>query len=117
MTLAVLAAAAALVTLVSVYQQRWNVAGAAAVVLLVLAMSGISPRASHVIHRAWMAIAATLSYVNSRLLLGASFFLVLTPTSLLMKLTGRDALALKPGGESGWVRRRRRERSDFERAF
>ncbi len=47
------------------------------------------------VHRAWMALGAALGWVNTRVLLGAVFFLVVTPLGALMRMTGRDPLRRK----------------------
>ena len=44
------------------------------------------------IYRAWMAVGAALGWVNTRILLGAVFFLVVTPIGAVMRMTGRDPL-------------------------
>ncbi len=44
------------------------------------------------VYRAWMAIGAALGWVNTRILLGAVFFLVVTPIGAVMRMTGRDPL-------------------------
>ena len=118
-TVGVLAAASALLLALQLYQRHQTAAIGAAIVLLLLASTALSHRASSRIHRAWMSLARALGYVNSRVLLGLSFFLILVPTGLLMQLSGRDTLRVKPHQGSGWTPRRSRAqtRSAFERAF
>lgn len=50
---------------------------------------------ARLIHRLWMALADGLSRVIPSLLLGAVFFIVLTPIALLMRVTRGSALVLK----------------------
>lgn len=73
-------------------------AAGAAIAALALALPGtIEP-----LWRALMAITLPIGWVVSRLILIALFYLVLTPLSFLLSLTGRDILKLKRGGESYW---------------
>lgn len=41
------------------------------------------------IHLTWMMIAKLLGYINSRILLSITFFIILTPIALLMRLLGK----------------------------
>ncbi|MHC4563866.1 MAG: SxtJ family membrane protein [Planctomycetota bacterium] len=59
----------------------------------VLGLTGT--KAALPIYWAWMAIAFVMGNIISRLALIAAFLLVVTPISLLMRLTGRDRLRLK----------------------
>jgi len=79
---------------------------AAASLLLALALF-VKP-AANAIARGWLAFAEVLGAVNSRILLGAIFYLFLTPIALLARLTRGDFLHLKRGegaGRSYWQRR------------
>ena len=51
----------------------------------------------------WWKMALFLGYVNARILLGILFALVLTPTSLVWKLAGRDPLARRRAEWKGWT--------------
>ena len=44
------------------------------------------------VYRAWMAVGAALGWINTRVLLGAVFYLVVTPIGAVMRMTGRDPL-------------------------
>ena len=79
---------------------------AAASLLLALALF-VKPAAT-AIARGWLAFAEVLGAVNSRILLGAIFYLFLTPIALLARLTRGDFLHLKRrsgGDRSYWQRR------------
>ncbi len=78
-----------------------------------LAAAGVSlllglflPRVLAPLNRAWMAIGHGLGWVNSKIILGFIFFIIVTPTALLMKALGRDLLSrrLQHSG-SYWVKR------------
>jgi hypothetical protein len=66
---------------------------AAAAVLCVCALG--APAALAPAYRAWMAVGSALGWVNTRLLLGAVFFLVVTPIGAVMRMTGRDPMHRK----------------------
>ena len=79
---------------------------AAATLLLALALF-VRP-AANAIARGWLAFAEVLGAFNSRILLGAIFYLFLTPIALLARLTRGDFLHLKKAegaGRSYWQRR------------
>ena len=47
------------------------------------------------IYIVWMKFAAGLAWVNTRLILGIFFYLVLTPVGLIMRVLGKDPLTRK----------------------
>ena len=65
---------------------------AAAVGLLVGAIGVARPRFIHPIYLVWMYAAYPIGFVMSHLILGAIFYVVLTPVGLVMKLVGYDPL-------------------------
>jgi hypothetical protein len=67
----------------------------------------LRPRTIDPIFRAAMAIATPIGWVVSKVLLGAVFYLVLTPIAVLFRLIKRDALArrLNPAAKSHWIER------------
>lgn len=60
-------------------------------VLLVL-LGAVYPRALKVPNRAWMAMAESLSFVMTRVILAIVFFVVVTPIGVVKRLTGWDPL-------------------------
>jgi len=62
---------------------------------LLLALGLFVPAAARPVARAWLALAEALGAVNSRLLLGAIFYLFLTPIALLARALRGDFLHLK----------------------
>lgn len=80
--------------------QTWS-AGSLAAILLVLAAA--RPSSLRGPRRLWERLAHVLGAVNSRLLLTAMFFLVLTPVGFIARLLGWDPLGLRQQGRStGW---------------
>lgn len=63
---------------------------AAAVLFLLLAL--IAPRLLRPLNRLWMRFGALLNRIVSPLILGAMYFLLITPIALLFKIRGRDVL-------------------------
>jgi hypothetical protein len=75
---------------------------AAAALLLALGLF-VKP-AGALIARAWLRFGGALGAVNSRIILGAIFYLFLTPIALLARLTRGDFLHLKkrPGADRSY---------------
>lgn len=59
------------------------------------------------LNRAWMKLGALLHRLVSPVILGAIYFLVITPYAIVMRLAGRDALRrrLDPITPSYWIKR------------
>lgn len=57
------------------------------------------------IEKIWMKIAELISAVMTRVILFLTFYLVITPVGLILKLMGKDLLEIKfdPDKESYWV--------------
>jgi hypothetical protein len=71
-------------------------------------------------HRGWMRFAQALGYVNSRILLSAMFYLMMTPVGVVSRLVGRNPLRRRgPKQTSYWIPRPRPRQSQtqFERLF
>lgn len=71
------------------------------------------------VYLAWMGIAFVAGNVVSRVLIALLFYLLITPMGLVMRLVGRDKLALKPTNDSSyWTDVSDDEiDSDYERQF
>lgn len=54
------------------------------------------PRALAPLEKGWMAFAEVLSGIMTRVILVLTFYLVLTPLGLLLRLMGKDLLSRKP---------------------
>jgi saxitoxin biosynthesis operon SxtJ-like protein len=74
------------------------------VVLVVPAL--VAPRILAPVYRAWMAAGEVLAWINTRIILGVVFYLVVTPIGLVMRLLGHDPMRRKfeQAGESYRVR-------------
>jgi hypothetical protein len=76
---------------------------AAGVVLLVAL---VMPRLLAHPYRGWMAFGHVLGLINSKIIMGLIFFVVVTPIALLMKLFGKDMMHRRLGrSQEYWVKR------------
>lgn len=66
----------------------WAIALALALVVPAIVM----PRLLRHVYRAWMAAGDLLGWINTRILLGLLFFVVITPMGLVMRWLGRDPM-------------------------
>jgi hypothetical protein len=104
---------AAIFVLVAAYlawrgSARWPYAAAPAAFFFAAAF--VAQPVLRPIHRGWMRFAYGLAWINTRILLGGMFFLVLTPIGLLLRLTGRDLLnqRIDPAAPTYWIKRPRK---------
>lgn len=65
----------------------------------------------------WVALSVVIGYFISRILLTVIFFLVITPTGLIMKLFGKDPMERKidPQAKTYWVKHETSTDSSIER--
>jgi hypothetical protein len=98
---------------------RWRGwAAALAGVLVILALA--APTALAPLYRLWMRLGHALSWVNTRVLLGVTYFLVMMPIGVARRLLGRDPLDRRLGDrDSYWMTRDRPSdaRRSMERRF
>ena len=75
----------------------------AAILFLLLAL--VRPAVLAPVERVWMKLAAVISAVMTRVILTLTFFLVITPIGVLLRLLRKDVLGLRPdpGARSFWV--------------
>jgi hypothetical protein len=69
----------------------------------------IRPQILRPLNRGWLALGPLLNRIVSPLVMGAIFFLVVTPVALIARLRGRDVLSLRrrPELASYWIQRPR----------
>ncbi|NKB87354.1 MAG: hypothetical protein GKS06_03945 [Acidobacteria bacterium] len=65
----------------------------------------VLPKLLAPIEKAWMALAGVLQVVMTTLILTLTFFLVMTPMGLFLRLTGKDLLGMEgdPSMDTYWV--------------
>ncbi|MBV6403837.1 MAG: hypothetical protein IT228_06740 [Flavobacteriales bacterium] len=82
-----------------IFHHRWMLIVAVCAGLIGL----LVPPLARLVHRGWMKLAHALGWFNGRVLLGAVFFLLLTPIALLRRLGRSDGLALRKPAGSIWT--------------
>lgn len=74
--------------------------------VLVAAVTLVAPKLLVPFNRAWFALGQLMGRVVSPIVLGAIFFLVLTPVAVITRLFGRDELRIKRKSvNSYWIER------------
>ncbi len=69
------------------------------------------------IYRGWMAMALAISKVTTPIFMGIVYFLVLTPTGLVMRLLGRRPMTHELEGSGFWKSNEGKARGDLSRQF
>jgi hypothetical protein len=92
-----------------------------AIISLSFFILAILPASLKYIYILWMRAASVLGWINTRLILSIMFYLIFTPTGLLMKLFGADLLERKINKrkDSYWIKKEKKDFSplDYERQF
>lgn len=103
---------------------RGKFSNAAHVVLplgsLLILLGLVWPRILVLPNKAWMLLAEGLSFVTTRIILGAVFFLVITPIGVVKRLSGWDPLSRRgPRGVTYWrpYSERQRDKRHYEKMF
>ncbi len=76
-----------------------------------------APRLLHYPYKVWMALGHYLGWINSHLILGLIFILVLQPIAYIMRLTGYDPLRRRKKGEKTYKENRQGHHTDLTRIF
>lgn len=89
------------------------------VAAVLVGWAGLSPRSLRPVYRGWMRVGLLLSRFTTPLILGIIYFAVFTPVALIMRLIGRDILALRIRLPQATYRSpsRKRPRTHMERPF
>jgi len=79
----------------------WFLGAAAAFLVLGL----LIPISLKYVYKGWMKLAEGLAWFNTRLILSLVFFVIFTPAGIILRLFGKDRLALswKRKSDSYWV--------------
>jgi hypothetical protein len=59
---------------------------------LLIILGAILPKSLGPAYRVWMALAQLLGWINTRLILGVVYYVVIVPIGLLMRLMNKDAM-------------------------
>ena len=76
-----------------------------------------SPRLLYYPYKGWMALGHTLGWINSHIILGLVFILVLLPISFVMRLIGYDPLRTKLKEEKTYRENRINHKTDLTHIF
>ena len=61
---------------------------------VILVMTGLSfPKILATVFKVWMKIGHVLGWINTRIILGAVFFVIITPMGLIMRMFGWDSMS------------------------
>ena len=82
-----------------------------------LTLGLLAPRALALPYRGWMALGHALGWVNSHIILGLVFIVVLQPIAYVMRLTGYDPLRRRRKGEKTYRENRQDHQTDLTRIF
>ncbi len=97
----------------------WLLPAAGAVFFLVTGL--VAQPVLQPVYTVWMKLAHVLAWINTRILLGLFFYLVLTPVGVVMRLLGKDLLDKKidRAAPTYWVKREETSlrRNRYERLF
>ena len=86
-----------------------------AVPLLLLGI--LRPNSLRIPYKLWMSLGHALGWVNSRIILGLVFIVVLQPIALIMRLNGYDPLRLKKTKERSYREIKEDKTTDLKRIF
>ena len=77
----------------------------------------IYPRILYYPYKSWIALGHALGWVNSKLILGLVFIVILQPIAFIMRFTGYDPLRTKRKGENTYRENRKKHQLDLTRIF
>ena len=108
-----------IVSLILLWRHREFFIYAFAVSVLFALGAIMAPAVLKPIQKVWMALALVMGWVMTRVLLAVVFYLVLTPIGIMMSLSGKDPLSLKPKQVRGsvWTDHARRAKESYEKQF
>ncbi len=76
-----------------------------------------SPRHLYYPYKFWMKLGLTLGWVNSRIVLGLVYIIVLLPVAFIMRLIGYDPLKTKQNKEKTYRENQKDHQTDLTRIF
>ena len=75
------------------------------------------PRLLFYPYKGWMALGLALGWINSRIILGIVFLLVLQPIAIIMKFVGYDPLKIKKSNEDSYRENKMNHKVNLTRIF
>ena len=77
----------------------------------------IKPRILSFPYKGWMTLGHVLGWINSRLILGLVYFIILQPIALIMKIFGYDPLRVKKSNQISYRENKEGNGVDLKRIF
>jgi len=68
--------------------------------ILLVSWALLLPATLGPLYRGWMKVGHLLGWINSRIILGIMFYLVILPIALLMRLAGKDTMSRRLDSEA-----------------
>jgi hypothetical protein len=89
------------------------------VMLVFFALALITPEVLRPVNAVWLKIGNILGWINSRIILGVMFYLLIFPIGLLLKLFGKDSMnrKLEKGTKSYRKVTKKRNKDHLEKPF
>ncbi len=86
---------------------------------LLIVLGAIAPRSLKQVHGRWMKVGHVLGAINTKIILGIIYYLLITPMGLVMRLMGKDPMhrALTQGTDTYRVVRAPRPRDHMRNQF
>jgi len=84
-----------------------------------LVPGAVFPRSLFWIHKGWMAIGHILGWINTRIILSAVFYIIVTPIGIVRRWLGKDPMGrqLRPDLDSYRVVRKSRPASHLKKQY
>ena len=80
-------------------------------------LSIIKPQLLSLPYKLWMKLGLILGFINSRIILGLVYFLVLLPISFVMKIFGYDPLSVKNRNKKSYSIKNKSSNVNFHKIF
>ena len=76
-----------------------------------------APRLLHYPYKGWMLLGHALGWINSHIILGLVFIIILQPIAYVMRLTGYDPLRRRRKADKSYRENRQDHQTDLTRIF
>ena len=79
----------------------------------------IAPKTLNPVYQIWMRVGLVLGWINTRIILGLIFYVLVTPMSLVMRLFGRDSMTrrFEPNYQTSRIKSHQNERERTEKPY
>jgi hypothetical protein len=86
---------------------------------LLMVLGASAPQSLKQVHSGWMKVGHMLGSINTRIILGIIYYLLITPMGLVMRLMGKDPMhrTLAPGTDTYRIVRAPRPRQHMRNQF